>query len=142
MKMYRSNFIFLFLVFNVVLLSACSTGRDLVRDESVIIQRVDSKYTHFKSVSIKQFDGEVSLAGTVKLRRSGRGTVRDQINLKLTEVNGDLILKENVSYHRVNIKKGEANFRIKLNQVPQPGSLLILSLHNLPLNEDLHEKYR
>lgn len=126
MKIY----ICLLLVFNLVLLHGCATHRDLASDGTVTVQKVDSKYAYFKSVSIKQFDKEVALAGVVKLRHSGRGTVRDHVDMRLTATNGDEVFDEEVSYHRLSTKYGEASFRITLSEVPRSGSLLQLSLHD------------
>jgi hypothetical protein len=126
MKIYK----YIFIVFYLVLLSGCATTRDLESDGTVTIQRVDSKSAYIKSVSIKQFDKEVVLAGMVKLRRSRRGTVRDHVDMRLTALNGDVVYMQEVSYHRLSTKNGEANFRITLNTVPQYGSILQLSLHD------------
>lgn len=126
MKSHR----YTFLIISLILLPGCTTGRDLERDETITIQRIDSKSSYIKSVSIKQFDNEVVLAGVVKLRRSGRGTVHDHVDMKLVAPNGGEVFKKEVSYHRLSTKNGEANFRITLNKVPQSGSFLQLSLHN------------
>lgn len=126
MKIYK----YIYIVFYLVLLSGCATTRDLESDGTVTIQRVDSKSAYIKSVSIKQFDKEVGIAGVVKLRRSGRGAVHDHVDVRLTALNGDVIFMQEVSYHRLSTKNGEANFRITLNKVPEFGSLLELSLHN------------
>ncbi len=48
---------YIYLVFTMVVLSGCTTGRDLVRDDMVRIQRIDSQYAYIKSVSIKQSEG-------------------------------------------------------------------------------------
>jgi hypothetical protein len=121
---------YIYIVFYLVLLSGCATTQDLESDGTVTIKRVNSKYAYIKSVSIKQFDKEVVLAGVVKLRRSGRGTVRDHVEVRLTALNGDVVYMQEVSYHRLITKNGKANFKITFNQVPQPGSLLQLSLHD------------
>lgn len=132
---------YIFLMFNMVLLSGCATHRDLVSDGTVAIQRIDSKSAYIKSVSIKQFNNEVVLTGVVKLRRSGRGTVRDHVDVRLTALNGDVVYMQEVSYHRLSTKNGEANFRITLNKVPQSGSLLQLSLHNTSVHvEDIYSQ--
>jgi len=126
MKIYK----YIFIVFYLVLLSGCATTRDLESDGTVTIQRVDSKSAYIIFASIKQFDKEVVLAGVVKLRRSGRGNVRDHVDMSLTALNGDVVYMQEVSYHRLSTKNGEANFRITLNKVPQYGSILQLSLHD------------
>jgi hypothetical protein len=126
MKSHR----YIFLIISLLLLSACTTGRDLERDETITIQRIDSKSAYIKPLSIKQFDNEVVLAGVVKLRHSGRGTVHDHVDIKLVTPNGGEVFKKEVSYHRLSTKNGEANFRITLKKVPEFGSLLELSLHN------------
>ena len=126
MKLYK----YIFVVIYLVLLSACATTRDLESDGTVTIQKVDSKYTYIKSVSIKQFDKEVVLVGVAKLRKSGRGTVRDHIDVRFTASNGDVVYMKEAAYHRISTKNGEAIFRITLKKVPQSGSLLQLCLHN------------
>ena len=126
---------YIFLVFSLVVLSGCTTGRDLVRDDTVTIQPIDSRYAYIKSISIKQFDKEIALAGVVKLRHSGRGIVHDHVDVKVSAPNGGVIYENEVLYHHLNIKKGEANFRVTLNKELQSGSLMQLSLQNVSEHE-------
>ena len=132
MKNHRSILVSVFVVLNLVLLSGCATDRDLVRDNTVTIERVGSNSAYIKYVSIKQFDKEVSLWGKAKRYHSGRGTIRGHVDVVITAPDGRLISKNEVPYYRVDSKNGEANFQITLSEAPQAGSLLRLSLHNVP----------
>lgn len=130
MKKHRSIFKSVFFVFSLVLLSGCASDRDLIRDNTITLERIDSNIAYFKSVSIQQFDKEVFLRGTVKRRHSGRGTVRDHVDAMLTQPDGRLIYINEVPYYHKNIKKGKAQFQVTFSEELKAGSLLRLSLHN------------
>ena len=132
MKKHRIIYVSVLIVFNLILLSGCSTGRNLIRDNTVTVERIDTNITYIKSVSVQQFDKEISIKGTVQRQHSGRGTVRGHVDLELITPNGRLIYQDEVPYYRKNLKKGEANFQITLPEEPQAGSVLRLSLHNVP----------
>jgi len=130
MKNHQFIAVSLFFISNPVLLSGCASDRDLIRDNTVTVERVDSNSAYIKSVSIQQFDDEVSVSGMVKRRHSGRGTVRGHVDMVISAPDGHLVSKNEVPYYRKNLKYGEANFHITLSEEPQAGSLLQLSLHN------------
>ena len=118
------------LIFVLIVLGGCVTGKDLVRDGQVSVQLVNSNTAYIEHVSIKQYGNEVLIMGTVKRKSSGRGVIHDQLILMLTSPNGDLIYKDYVSYHRMSRHNGEASFSLTINQIPQTGSVVQISPHD------------
>ena len=136
MKNHRIIFVSGLVVLNFVLLPGCATNRDLIRDNTVAVERINSNMAYIKSVSAQQFDKKVSVRGTVKRRHSGRGTVRGHVDVVIFAPDGSIVSNNDTPYYRKNIKKGEANFHVTHSDELQVGSVLRLSLHNSPSHSD------
>lgn len=89
MAVHRTIFVSVFVVVNLVILTSCTIGKDLVHDKMVNVKRIDSNNAYIKYASFKKFNKEATLICTVKLRRSGRGAVRDYFSIikSKTQVN-------------------------------------------------------
>jgi hypothetical protein len=136
MKNHRIIFVSGLVVLNFVLLPSCATSRDLIRDNTVAVERINSNRAYIKFVSAQQFDKKVSVRGTVKRRHSGRGTVRDHVDVVIIAPDGSIVSNNDTPYYRKNIKKGEANFHLALSDELRVGSVFRLSLHNAPSHSD------
>lgn len=99
-----------------------ATGKDLVRDNTVQIEKVSSTWAAVRFVNVVQEDGEVTLRGEVVRRPVGRGPIPGHIDLEVIGSDGDVLEEAVIGYHRRSVKSRYATFHATLNATPPRGS--------------------
>jgi len=100
-----------------------TTGRDLVRDNTVQIEKVSSRWATVRFVNVIQEDGEVRLRGELVRRPVGRGPIPGHIDLKVIDPDGATLEESIINYHRRSVKSRYAKFYTVLKAAP-PGSTI------------------
>lgn len=101
-----------------------ATGKDLVRDNTVQIEKVSSRWATVRSVNVVQEDGEVRLRGEVVRWPVGRGPIPGHIDLEVIGPDGEIVEEAVVKYHRRSVKSRHATFYTPLKTVPPPESII------------------
>ena len=105
-----------------VLLSGCaSTGKDLVRDNTVKLEKIASQRAAWRLVRVVQDGDNIELRGEVTRRPVGRGPIPGHIDLEVIGPDGITREKAVIDYHRRSVKSRYAKFHTRLGAVP-PGS--------------------
>lgn len=100
-----------------------TTGKDLVRDNTVQIEKVSSRWATVRSVNVVQEDGEVRMRGEVVRRPVGRGPIPGHIDLEVIGPDGITLEERMIDYHRGSVKSRYAKFHTVLKAAP-PGSTI------------------
>lgn len=105
------------------LIAGCATtGKDLVRDNTVQIEKVSSRWATVRFVNVVQEDGEVTLRGEVVHRPVGRGPIPGHIDLEVIGPDGEIVEEAVIEYHRRSVKSRYATFHTTLKSAPAVGS--------------------
>jgi len=133
MKKYSNVLIIIYSTVVLSLISgiALSKERDLVKDNTVKIERVASKYAVVTNVNVRQIDSVLSVYGTIKKRPTfGRGPVPGHIDTEVIEPNGRTVSKKNVRYIRNSTVSRLSKFNFNLDIEVAPGSTLRVVHHD------------
>lgn len=101
-----------------------ATGRDLVRDNTVQIEKVSSRWATVRFVNVIQDDSEVTLRGEVVRRPVGRGPIPGHIDLEVIGPDGEIVKESVIEYHRRSVKARQATFYTTLKPAPAAGSTI------------------
>jgi len=108
----------------LVLLAGCaSTGKDLVRDNTVKIEKVPSQWAALRFINVVQDGDKIELRGEVTRRPIGRGPIPGHIDLKVIGPDGVTLEESMIDYHRRSVKSRYATFHTALKAAP-PGSTI------------------
>jgi len=119
----------------ITLTAGCATtGRDLVRDNTVKIEKVSSSRATVSFVSVLQEGNDVTLRGEVRRRPVvGRGSIPGHIDLEVIGPHGGILEETIVGYHRRSVKSRRASFRATLQTAPPLGSTIRVTHDTHPL---------
>ncbi|MEZ5542941.1 MAG: hypothetical protein R3F42_13010 [Pseudomonadota bacterium] len=101
-----------------------TTGRDLVRDNTVQIEKVSSRWATVRSVNVVQEDGEVTLRGEVVRWPPVRGSIPGHIDLQVIGPDGEIVKEAVIEYHRRSVKARYATFHTTLKPATAAGSTI------------------
>ncbi|MGB7934588.1 MAG: hypothetical protein WCH04_20645 [Gammaproteobacteria bacterium] len=106
------------------ILAGCATvGKDLVRTDTVKIEKVSSAHGTVGPVSVIQERNEVTLRGEVRRRPFGPGPIPGHVELEVISPEGDVLQKCVIVYYRPSPESIYANFHAVLKVMP-PGSTI------------------
>ena len=106
------------------------TGKDLIHDNTVKIEKVSSKRGAVTFVSVIQEGDEVVLRGEVRRRPTGRGSIPGHIDVEVIDSSGANMEQMSTGYRRSGTKSRYAKFHSRLAAVPPSGSLIRVIHHN------------
>lgn len=107
------------------LAAGCVTpGRDLVRDNTVKIEKVSSKSANVQFLRVVQEGDRVALWGEVRHRPIGWGRIPGHIDLEVIGPDGGVLDRMTLGYHRRSVKSRYAEFHGELKTMPPAGSTL------------------
>jgi len=125
MNMYIKTLAAIAILTTLTLTAGCATvGKDLVRDNTVKIETVSSKWATISSVSVIQEGDKVMLRGKVRRPLAGRGHIPGHIDLKVIGADGSVLEESSIVYHRRSLKSKSAIFHTTLKVTPPPGSTI------------------
>lgn len=106
-----------------------TTGKDLVSNDTVKIEKVSSTRGTVGLVSVYQKGDEVILRGEVRRRPVGRGPIPGHIDVEVLDPSGTTLEQTSTSYRRLSIKSRYAKFYSKLEKIPPSGSTIRVTHH-------------
>lgn len=107
-----------------------TTGRDLVRDNTVKVEKISSEWGVVTFVSVVQERDEVALRGEVRRRPIGRGSIPGHIDVEVLDSSGATLEQMSTDYRRLSIKSRYAKFDAKLGTIPPSGSTIRVIHHD------------
>ena len=111
-----------------------ATGKDLVPDNTVQIEKVSSRWATVRSVNVVQKDGEVTLRGEVVRRPPvGRGPIPGHIDLEVSGPDGEMVEEAVIEYPRRSVKSRYATFHTTLKAAPAAGSTIRVTHDTRPV---------
>ncbi len=124
-------------ILTTILVAGCAmTGRDLVRDNTVQIEKVSSGWATVRFVSVIQEDDEIELRGEVTRRLVGRGPIPGHIDFEVIGPDGIALEKAVIDYHRRSVKSRYSKFHTTLSAAPPVGSTIRVT-HDTRAHEGL-----
>jgi hypothetical protein len=130
MKMCNKIFVTIPTLVTFILLAGCaSTGKDLVRDNTVEIEKVPSQWAALRFVTVVQDGDKIELRGEVTRRPTGRGPIPGHIDLEVIGPDGIALETSTIDYHRGSVKSRYAIFHTTLKTAP-PGSTIRVTHDN------------
>lgn len=114
----------LFVGITLVTASACSTTKMVKEENSINIERIDSKVADISHAYLKRSDGQLILRGEVKRSSVGRGPIPGHLHITLIGPQGEMLKEANISYMRRNVKSSRAFFSTELPIDLPPGSTI------------------
>lgn len=112
------------LAMSITNMGCATTGKDLVRDGVVDIERESSRYTMVTLVSAMQEGHDLLVRGEVRRRHGGRSPIPGHIDVQIIGPDGDVLADTSIGYHRRSAKWRSASFYTRLETVPPPGSTI------------------
>jgi len=114
----------------IILVAGCATtGRDLVRDNTVQIEKVSSKWGLVTAVSVIREGVDVTLRGEVRRRPAGRGPIPGHVDVEFLDSEGVTRKRMNIDYRRPGIKSRYAKYHVRLRSMPPSGSAIRVMHH-------------
>lgn len=101
-----------------------TTGKDLVRDGVVDVERESSRYALVTLVSAMQEGPDLLVRGEVRRRYGGRSPIPGHIDVQIVGPDGEMLEDASVGYHRHSAKWRSASFYVRLESVPPRGSTI------------------
>lgn len=115
----------------IALVSGCATvGKDLVRDNTVKIEKVSSRWAKVQFVRVVQEGDTVALRGEVRRWPTGRGPIPGHIDLEVIGPDGGVLEQATLNYQRRSVKSRYAGFHGTLDTIPPTGSTIRV-IHDL-----------
>lgn len=108
----------------IVSTSCATTGKDLVRDGVVDIEKESSRYAMITLVSAMQEGADLLVRGELRRRHGGRSPIPGHIDVQIIGTTGEMLADASVGYHRRSAKWRSASFYTRLETVPPPGSTI------------------
>lgn len=125
MNIYIKTLAAIAILTNLTVTAGCATaGRNLVRDNTVKIEKVSSKQATITSVNVIQEGDQVMLRGEVRRRLVSRGHIPGHIDLEVIGADGSVLEESVIDYHRRSVKSRYAIFHDTLRVTPPPGSTI------------------
>lgn len=120
-----------------VLLAGCAgAGKDLVRDNTVKIEKVSSRWAKVQFVRVVKEGDTVALRGQVRRWPTGRGPIPGHIDLEVIGPEGGVLEQATLNYHRSSVKSRYAEFHGTLDTIPPTGSTIRV-IHDLRSHDAL-----
>lgn len=106
------------------------TGKDLVRNNTVKVEKLSSKWGVVTYVSVVQEGDEVALRGEVRRRPIGQGSIPGHIDIEILDSSGSTLKQMSIDYGRLSRKSRYAKFDAKLGIIPPSGSTIRVIHHD------------
>ena len=113
----------------VAVLAGCATGKDLVRNGTLNVERIDSNRARLSSVYVRQEGEGIYVRGKVSKRSSGRSPIPGHVHVAVIDPEGDVLGDTRTSYERTSGKGRSAYFSVQIPTEPPIGSTLRVTHH-------------
>ncbi|MCO6411333.1 MAG: hypothetical protein J5I92_01185 [Thiogranum sp.] len=113
-----------------VIAGCAITGKELVGDNTVKVEKISSEWGVVTFVSVVQEGDEVALRGEVRRRPIGRGSIPGHIDVEVLDSSGATLERMSTDYRRLSIKSRYAKFDANLGTIPPSGSTIRVIHHD------------
>lgn len=130
MNRHARIFVTIAVISMVAMTTGCATmSRDLVRENTLNIEKVSSKIGTVTDVHIVQDESQVRIYGELTHSTLGRGTIPGHVDLEVIGPDGDVLEQTTIEYHRRSMKSKISTFHSTLQTMPPVGSTIRV-IHN------------
>lgn len=120
------------------MLHGCAiTAENLVHEDKVKIETVQSEYGHLSRISVWASEAGTEIVGEVHGRSHGRGYIRGHIDVEVITPDGTILLTEKYTYHNRGGKSRVTPFSVMIPIVVPDGSTVRLTHHATPDDHQL-----
>ncbi len=114
----------------VAVLAGCATGKDLVRNGTLKVERIDSNRARLSSVYVRQEGEGIYVRGTLTKRSAGRSPIPGHVHITVFDPEGDVLGDTRTSYERTSGKARSARFYVRIPIELSNGSTLRVTHHS------------
>jgi len=108
-----------------ILAAGCATtGKDLVRENTVKLEKISSQWAALRAVNVVQDGDKIELRGEVTRRPIGRGPIPGHIDYEVIGPDGVTLEESMIDYHRRSGKSRYAKFHATLKTALPQGSII------------------
>lgn len=123
-------FAIFYVLFIFSTLHGCATtAENLVHENKVNIETVQSEYGHVSGISVWASDAGTEIVGEVHGRSHQRGYIRGHVDIEVIKPDGTILLTEKYMYHNRGGKSRVTPFSVMIPIVVPDGSTIRLTHH-------------
>jgi hypothetical protein len=113
------------------MLSGCTTmGRDLVRDNTVKIEKISSSHGTVSLLRVMRKGEEVTLCGEVRHRSNlGHGPIPGHIDIEVLDPSGEALERKSAASHMYSVRSRFAKCCVVLDNIPPSRSTVRVEHH-------------
>ena len=124
-------------VVTIAMGSGCGYGgRDLVRDGTVSVESVPSRYAHFGRVGVHQMNSQVVVSGELHKYSNGRGVTRGHVDGEVIGPDGVIIGRYQTNIRPAHSKSRRIPFSFKFSGKLPASSTIRLVHHDAPITSE------